>query len=518
METRTNIAGEARRPGSTAAGPALGLALAFLAAGTQATAQAAEGGEALPRLRFESDTTLECSFRSGEYLVEDYEHRNGIDIRRSYLDRAPLERMALEYGAGAGLNLAVEAELRAEWDGDYFKPTNLVELGASGNPVAIQNKNFKRGVVSWLSPSLDLHFGRDQVDLNDGLSGGLLPSFRIPYYDALRARGRLGPLTMDWMVSTIQARRSWEANEYGDPSYDVDPNITRDDPTGTLNSYYGWEDGENPTVIVEALHRFAWDFGRFRAGVSGHTMMSRRNNKFVLTDFFPAVSWHQTGVLQTNNSMVLDFRYDFSDRLHLLAQAGYDDINGSIVGIGDTAAPTIDAYALGLRYSGEADFGAYGLYAECGYTQRLWGNYDGSENMPYDQNPFMRFMARYLVDGGSILLPLTSPYGPGALWFLATGDFALGGTGFSGGFELLLLGKDSGADLVATEFFGPEGSGDRLFFASLALPVRYRLGFLELSLKPALLLREEDFWAEATLALSWRYRSEAAVGRKGIVE
>jgi len=467
-----------------------------------------------PVLRFETDTTIEYTARSADVLVEDYAHKNAIDIRRNFLDKAPLERLVLEYGAPQGLNLAVEAELRAEWTGDFFTPTNLVLLGESGNPVAIQNKNIARGVAYWLSPNLDIYFGRDRVDLNDGLKGGFLPSFRIPYYDAIRAQGRLGPLTMDWMVSTIQARKSWEANEYDDDSYDVNPNVTRADPIGSINSYYGWEDSTNPTIIVEALHHFAWDFGAFRMGVSGHTMMSRRNNKFVLTDFFPVVSWHQTGVLQTNNSMVLDFRYDFNDRLALLAQAGFDDINGAIFGIGDTAAPTIDAYALGVRYTGDMPAGGFGLYAEVGYTQRLWGNYDGTHNMPYDQNPFMRFIARYLVDGGSILLPLTSPYGPGALWLSASGEFPLGVPGLSGGFELLLLRRDRETDLVSTDFYGPEADKGQLYFASLSLPLRYKLGYLELSAKPAALLRDKDFWVEASLSVSWRYRSETSIGRR----
>lgn len=494
---------------------ALGIALAVMALSAPASLGAQPSGEATeaPVLRVESDTTIEYTARTREVLVEDYDHKNGIDVRRAYLDRAPLERLSLEYGAPQGLNLAVVAELRAEWTGDYFVATNLIPLGASGNPVAINNKNFVRGVASWLSPGLDIYFGRDQIDLNDGLAGGFLPSGRLPYYDAIRARGRLGPLTMDWMVSTIEARKSWDANEYGE-SYDVNPDITRDDLDGSDEAnYYGWEDSENPTVIVEALHRFSWDFGAFRMGISGHTMMSRRNNKFVLTDFFPAVSWHQTGVLQTNNSMVLDFRYAFGERLTLLAQAGYDDINASLFGIGDTAAPTIDAYALGARYSGVASFGAYSLYAECGYTQRLWGNYDGTDNMPYDQNPFMRFMGRYLVDGGSILLPLTSPYGPGALWFSSTGEFPLGVQGLSGGFELLLLKRYRETDLVSTLFYGADVDKGSLYFASLSLPIRYRLGFLELSATPAALLRDKDFWLEASFAVSWRYRSETAIGR-----
>ncbi|HCO49621.1 MAG TPA: hypothetical protein DIT55_09470 [Spirochaetaceae bacterium] len=464
-------------------------------------------------LKTEIDVTADYKLRTEKTLIEADGYRNGIDFRREYLDRAPIARIAFEYGAAKGLNLAVEAKIKRQWYGDYFYATNLCNIGDAGNPIAVENKFVSRGLISWLSPSLDIHFGRDSVDMNGGLEGGLLPSARLPFYDAFRARGRLGNLTMDWMIATIQARQSWEVNRLGSDTYDVNPNAnTNGNPLEVDKNYYGWEDSDNPTIIAEALHRFSWDFGAISLGVTGHTMMARRNNRFVLGDFFPVFSWHQAGILQTNNSMVLDFSWRPAANLLVAGQAGFDDISGQIFGIGDTAVPTIDAYVLGASYESRTALGAVFAYTEAGYTHWLWGNYDGKSNPPYDQNPFMRFTFRYPLDSGSALLPLTSPFGPGALWWLLRGDMEIGGSGFKLGTEALILYKHSKADLVHTNYFGDEPTG-QTFFASFSVPVKYSIGAFILLVSPAAIVQDGNIRGEFLVAVTWKYRAENAIGR-----
>ena len=164
------------------------------------------------------------------------------------------------------------------------------------------------------------------------------------------------------------------------------------------------------------MNRLSWDLGPVSIGITDHAMMARRQNRFYITDFIPVLSRHQAAVAQTNNSMAADISWTPVQGLILAAQAGFDDINADIIGVSDTGSPTIDAYVAGIEYQTITGFGSFGLDLEAGYTHWLWGNYDGSEIWPNDVNPFLRFQYRYLTDSGALLLPLTSPYGPGAVW------------------------------------------------------------------------------------------------------
>ena len=46
--------------------------------------------------------------------------------------------------------------------------------------------------------------------------------------------------------------------------------------------------------------------------------------------------------------MVFDVAWQPLNGLRLAAQAGFDDINASFLGVDDTGSPTIDAYVAGL--------------------------------------------------------------------------------------------------------------------------------------------------------------------------
>ena len=50
-----------------------------------------------------------------------------------------------------------------------------------------------------------------------------------------------------------------------------------------------------------------------------------------------------------------------------------------------------------------------------GYTHYLWGNFALAPGTNVDSTA--RAIDRFYLDGGNALLPLTSPYGPGATWF-----------------------------------------------------------------------------------------------------
>jgi hypothetical protein len=474
--------------------------LVFIAAASLAWPQTVPAKAAIP---FGFDLDLSYEYRwapSGGLLIEDTPVKSGADLERDYFDRAPFGRMSLGYGGKEGFSLALETTFRNQWAGDYDKADNLPIIGESGDPFQVENFFLTRGVLYWRSPRFDFALGRDSVDYGGFLYGSLLPSTRLPYLDNARARVKFGKFTLDWMVATIQAVESWD-------SYDVDPNASA---SSTNAVAYGFESSATPTTIVEGLNRFSWKLGALVLAVTDHAMMARRNNQFYFTDLFPVSSRHQTAISGTNNSMVFDAAWRPLPGLDVEAQAGLDDINANLIGISDTGTPTIDAYVAGARYRGLSGIGSFSVQAEAGYTHYLWGNYSGvGIDANNYVNPFLRFQYRYLCDAGAILLPLTSPYGPGAVWCKAGGSLALGSSGFTLGAELLYLAKNPLANLITTEVYDntTTGAADYIHYLELSLPAKYQYRSLLLGLSPALLWREGDCSFELTALAGYHLRT-----------
>jgi hypothetical protein len=408
--------------------------------------------------------------------------------------------------------VAIEATIRREWDGDWFKSSNLFS-SVAGNPVAVENLFLTRGVAEWRSPGIHISFGRDKPDYDRGLEGSLLPSKRLPYLDAFRFDGVLHHTEFNLLIASIPARRAWGADL--DLSLDVDPNEDLHsgvDPAGYKP--YGFEGDQNPTTILFGMHRIGWSFGDFSFGVAEQVMMARRNNRFYLTDFFPIVSWHQTGIYQTNNSMVFNAAWNPAAGLRIMAQVGFDDINGSSIGIGDTGAPTIDAYVAGLSWKTRIPFtmlssrrADFSLYAEAGYTHWLWGNYSGTSNWPKDENPLMRFQYRLAADRGGLLLPLTSPYGPGAVWLdlhIKLSDLQ---ELLSTGFEFLFLAKNPEANLINTTYSAADDAATTpyVLFFEAGLPLSMKWSGFEMGVRPALVWREGNTQGKVDITAVWKY-------------
>jgi hypothetical protein len=467
-------------------------------------------------LRTELDLNLVYTYRSAEELVEAGAYKSGIDLQRDYFAVPPLARGSIELGGPQGLALGLEAEARREFNTNYkdgfFQETNFPLLGRDRNPVSVEKAAVTRGALYWRSPSIDLALGRDKVDYGKELEGSLYPSARLPFLDAFRARGRLGPFALDWMVATMDAIKDYD-------DYDVDPNWVQGGSPGDNGLGYGFDEDDgsgttsgDPTTILETLHRLSWDFGKFRVGLAENCIVARRNNRILITDILPLVSWHQASVMPNNMALYWDIAWDPMPGLSFAAEGGYDDINGNIVGVGDSAVPTIDAYVLGGRYRSDGGRGSVDAYFEAGYTHYLWGNFSAyRQGSITDVDPLARAIYRFRLNAGGALLPLTSPYGPGALWLRLEGGCRPWAAGPRIGAELLLLGKNEEADLIATPYDLSAKDAGYLFFGSLTLPLSWEIGSFDLSLAPAALLRNDRWWVESTIALSYRHRGERAV-------
>ncbi len=465
----------------------------------------AEKASANSPVDFHMELDLEYQYRARteEHLIETAAIKNGIDLMRSFFDRPPFARLLLQGTTSYGFGAIGEMALRDQWTGDYFRTDNLPVMGVEGDPLRFENFFISKAAVYYESHGFNIHFGREKPDYNGILPGGLLPGTRLLYLDAVKASGQIGRMKIDWLVATIPALESWDGQ-------DVDPNA------GTLplgSTYYGFEaepfsTNPNPTTIVEGMNRLSWDLGRLSLGVTDHAMMAKRNNRFYITDFIPVISRHQASVSQTNNSMVFDIGWEPLDGLRFAVQAGFDDINANFLSVGDTGSPTVDAYVAGLDYASATSIGDLRIRAETGYTHWLWGNYDGAEIWPNDQNPFLRFQYRYLSDSGGLLLPLTSPYGPGAIWASLSGSLKPSELGLELGADFLYLSKNDEANLIDTEALDntTTAGAHRTQFVSLALPLRLRAGFWEIAIEPEFCLLDGDFWFELSIGSAFRLR------------
>jgi hypothetical protein len=481
-----------------------------------AAALFAEGLSSVP-FGFDLDLSYEYRWQpSGGLLIEDTAIKSGAaasgaDLERDYFDRAPFARLAFGYGGPAGFSLALEMTVRNGWTGNYEKADNLPFIWDTGS-TSLAGNVLSRGVVYWKSPVFDFALGRDSVDYGGFLYGSLLPSSRLPYLDNARARLKLGKkFKIDWMVATIQAVESWDG-------IDVEPNAKSSSTTelsgsGDTTGPYGFESWSNPTTIWEVMNRYSWKIGGdFILGVTDHAVIARRNNQFSLCDIFPLTSRHQSSVGETNNSLVFDAAWRPLQGLDLAAQFGLDDINGNDIGISDTGSPTIPAFVAGARYRAETQAGALSAQAEAGYTNYLWGNYDATQVDPEAGvvDTLARMQYRFLAsDGEAILLPLTSPYGPGALWCKAGGSISLGSSGFTLGADLLYLAKNPEANLIDTQLYDNTSTGSAAYvhYLEISLPTRYQSRSWIVGLSPALLWREGDYSFELTFLASYRLRS-----------
>jgi hypothetical protein len=460
--------------------------------------------EAIPGHSFVYGASLSYaySWRSDEVFVEEGPYRDGIDFSSAYLEDPALLYFDLGVTAPRGFSVEASGELRREWKGDWFASDNYASGATGGNPLPFDNNVMPRGVLYWRGESTTAAFGRDKVHYGPALAGTLYPSERLPYLDALRLDTRLGPLSVNWYVATIQAREAWD---------DVD--VAPGDGFGFETAH---ATGATPTIILNAMHRFSWDFGRFKLGVAGIQVVSRRNNYFQLTDLFPVISWHNADIRQNNMALMADASWVPVEGLAVSAVAGIDDFNAENVGVADSDVPTITAAVIGAEWFPPADGGFLSIGAEAGYTHYLWGNFDGSATNKGDANPLSRAVFRYLRDGGTVLLPLTSPYGPGALWFSASAEFYPASEGFGYGAELTVLSKNNSANLINTSYAESSSveNASRTLLVRLRPTVEYSRSLYLLSLSPAVAVQDGEWRFEFAALASARFSGSRKVSKK----
>jgi hypothetical protein len=357
-------------------------------------------------------------------------------------------------------------------------------------------------MLFWNGNHVNVGIGRDKVHFGNTAGASLYPSAALPYLDGIRLSTPIGPFTMDYSLSTIQPRRAKGIEDgilvKGEDAYE----------------HFGFMMDENPSIILTATHHFQWNFGRVKAGIGGTVVYARSNNMFLITDIIPVQIWHNADIRPNNLNMILDASWAVYPGFTLSGMFGFDDINAGMFGISDSAVPTIPAAILQLEYDLVTPALKANFLVETGATHFLWGNY-GYDGAPDDGKPWggvylARAIYRYSPNNDGVLLPLTSPYGPGVCWGRLKSNFTIPDIpSLEIGADILLLTKIRGANLVTTEYKN-DGVDDesRFWYFSLDLPCAYSWKFLRFSLTPALLINDGDVGFEFNLGVIYKLQGK----------
>jgi hypothetical protein len=453
-------------------------------------------------LRGGLEAAYQHRFRTAKVLIDTGPVKNGADFRRAVSSFPPVLDLAAGGGTFTGLFLEAEAVVKPAW-GDDYAPDNNFFFPASQFDITFDL--IQKGVLSWNGKHIDTFLGRDRSHFGDTAGGSLYPSKDLPYMDGLRFFVSLGPFSMDYLLSTIQPKEA---------PYDVDPNA--DAPAGADESF-GFMTDSNPSIILSVLHRFQWNFGRVKTGVGANVVYVRSNNMYTVTDITPLMSWHNADMRPNNMNLVLDFSWAVYPGFTLTGMLGFDDINGDMFGIPDSGTPTIPAGILQLEYAGR--WGNYhgSVLFEAGYTHWLWGNFAYETDDTWGTAPLARAIYRYAPSKKGVLLPLASPYGPGAVWGRLAGALGFPQYNLKVSADLLVLTKNKEVNLVDTAYSSDDDThrSHRIWYVSLDLPVAYTWKRLEFMLSPALLLRDARAAFECTLGIKYSLRGKTYFGRTG---
>jgi hypothetical protein len=386
--------------------------------------------------------------------------QDSSDWVHEYLEREPLWRLDMSWARLDKAAFFIEAHLSREYRSDL--PYWNLPAHLPGNPVALENDQLARGFVWYNAGPLQIELGRDKVHFGP-LRSALLPSSRLPFLDLLRLVLPVGNLTMDLMISSLQNRQGVD-----DLDLSVSPEIQF-----------------RSNIIFVNQHRFQYDFGRIRAAVTGLGIFVRPNNAFALADFFPVSSWHATQYRPFNLSLVFDLDAALFPGFRLMTQFGFDDVNATdLFGVGDAPIPTIPAAIVGFEFERRLPRGGLELYGELGYTHYLWGNFDDESRAI-----LARAIYRLFLDQDVRLMPLTSPYGPGAIWTNLAASWRWR-RGLCTGLFTELVFRNPEVDLVHTPYVKDpalNALANKAGTLKLGLEARFRpWKWLELYTRPAL--------------------------------
>jgi hypothetical protein len=444
-------------------------------------------------LRGASSLSYVHRLRSGGVLLDPGTVKNAQDFRRAYLSLPPFFTLSAAGGTFTGLFLEAAAGQRDAWTEDY-KPDNNFVLPAS--KVEFASDVFATGIIAWNGTYIDTFFGRDNLHFGETPGASLYPSREVPYLDGLRISILFRHFSMDYLLSTIQPKKA---------PYDItdaEPNAFKGKDG---REYFGFMTDPDPSIIMTALHHFGWNFGPVKAGVGATVVYARSNNMFTFTDIIPISSWHNADMRPNNMNIIFELNWAFYPGFALTGMFGFDDINLNNIGVSDSGTPTIPAGIFQAEYGRRGEHLNADFLLEAGYTHYLWGNFSYATDDTWGGAPLARAIYRYAPNKEAVLLPLTSPYGPGTIWGRLVSSLTFPRFNAKVSADLLVLTKNRDVNLIDTLYDSsdPTHHSPRIWYVSLDLPGVYTWRWFEFSLAPALIIRNKKAVFECSLGLKF---------------
>lgn len=336
----------------------------------------------------------------------------------------PFWVLDMELKTEAGLHVAVVSEWVSEYDRlDQFS----IPWGDPGNRIASENNTFTTSFLAFPTFFGRMSLGRQHVSFGPSNLSNLLVAQDVPFLDSIVLEIPMGRWTAHQAIATLENRRA-----VGDLQVDF----------ARAGYNYGI------TLIVLSSRRFVWAGDTIDLGIGTQVVLSRPYNAYQLGDVLPIYSPHNSDVGVTNTSLALDAKLTRWPAAEPYLIVGVDDINGNVLGISDTEIPTMWGVVAGVTGTLPLGQGSLQYDTEFVGTHYLWGSY-------IDSWALSKSIYRLHTDGGNLILPLSSPYGPGRLSWTTRLMLDLTRT-LSGELHLLLLAGDPSVDLVST----PYATGD----------------------------------------------------------
>jgi len=441
--------------------------------------------------------SYEHRLSTGTFLFGEEKLPFSEDVRRSYLGFSPVFSFLGGVGTFNGLYLALQGDLRPSWDDDFSPMSNFF------TNVDIMYDFLTKGILTYNGEYINLFFGRDSYHLGNPQGSTLYVSSFIPHLDGIRLNIPLGPFSFDYSLSSIMPKRARHL--------DVDETVNSEDPNNPLGPHFGFMkdvNDENPSTILFMTTRFQWNFGSIKTGLGTTMVYARANNQFLFTDFLPIMILHNADSVPNNMSLIIDAQWTVIPGLTLSGMVGFDDISAKDIGIPDGKIPTIPGFILQLEYSRASENVFQYYILEGGYTHYLWGNFAYNDKPDSWLGVYLaRAIYRFTPNKYAVLLPLTSPYGPGALWAKFLGRFLIPEINMQAAIEILLLFKNSRVNLVYTEY--EENNSLNSFdqwFLTIDFPVTYNIRSFQFLVSPAILFNNFNAVFECTLGVRWQIK------------
>lgn len=444
------------------------------------------------------------SLESRKFSFDGAPFYRSLDTAKNFRFADPFASTGGALSIGGKAEIALRADIMRRFNSDPASSTNWFSSDP-GTPIGIENDFVQEGYLWYDFDPLTLQFGRASANMGS-MRDSLEVSDRIPYLDELRLILPMGPASIDLIVASLETRASKE--EIAElPVFDIPSDA------GLIAR------NEIRSMSLLSVHRFEWAFPRARFALSEQYVVSRRNNSYSLGDFFPVFNWHQSDLTPNNVTIYLDADVALFQDARIMCQFGLDDFNAGTVGIGDDSTPTIPAGMLAFEYSPEIAGTKADFYLEGGATHYLWGNYDnyGVSNGTTDVYSYLArniYRWRLYVDGDTIDMPLTSPYGPGAEWAkLEVSTGTLWGV-VKPKLTILLLSMNDLANLVTTKYVNDPAVSNAPRTDTLAVGITMDAHFLKYcsaSVAPALYFQGGNVTSELTFSLRIGAKGSAAL-------